>query len=75
MAKVDSILFDGYFFPIWMQNFEGQLKKLHKELVVTDEDQLGLGLPVDRDFKDLDFMDFAILVYQERSDLIDYSQN
>ena len=75
MAKIPKLLEDHYFFPIWMQNFEGQLKKLHSELVVTDEDQLGLGLPVERDFKGLDFMDFAILVYQERSDLIDYSQN
>ena len=64
---------EAYFFPIWMQNFEGQLKKLHREIELDEIDDFGIRYT--QDFKDLDFMDFAILVYQERSDLIDYSQN
>ena len=64
---------DTYFFPLWMQNFEGQLKKLHQELVVSENEVL--GIPVDRDFKEMDFIDFCLLVYQERPDLISYDQN
>jgi len=73
MAQVNSILFDGYFFPIWMQNFEGQLLKLHKEIELEEMDEHGVTYL--QDFKDLEFMDFSLLVYQERPDLIDYSQN
>jgi len=64
---------DAYFFPLWMQNFEGQLNKLHQELVVTEDESL--GIPIERDFKEMDYMDFCLLVYQTRSDLIDTSQN
>jgi len=67
------ILEDHYYFPIWMQNFEGQLKKLHQELVVTEDESL--GIPIERDFKEMDYMDFCLLVYQTRPDLISYDQN
>jgi len=68
-----KLLDDHYFFPIWMQNFEGQLKKLHREIELEEIDEFGVKYT--QDFKDLEFMDFAILVYQERPDLIDTNQN
>jgi len=73
MAKVNSVLHDCYFFPLWIQNFEGQLLKLHREIELEEIDELGIKYT--NDFKDLEFMDFCILVYRERPDLIDYSQN
>jgi len=73
MAKVDSILQDCYFFPLWMQNFEGQLKKMHREIQLEEMDEF--GVKYFQDFKDLEFIDFALLVYQERPDLISYDQN
>jgi len=73
MSKTPEIMPDTYFFPLWMQNFEGQLKKLHQELVVSENEVL--GIPVDRDFKEMDFIDFCLLVYQTRPDLIWISQN
>ncbi len=77
MAKVDDILFDGYFFPIWCQNFEGQLKNLHQNLTITEGITTSMALKDlnEKNFKEMDFIDFCLLVYQERSDLIDYSQN
>jgi len=71
MAK--KVLEDHYYFPIWMQNFEGQLKTLHREIELEEIDEYGVKYL--QDFKDLEFMDFCILVYQERPDLIDISQN
>jgi len=73
MAMTPKLMDEVYFFPIWMQNFEGQLKKLHREIELEEVDEFGVKYL--QDFKDLDFMDFAILVYQERPDLIDLSQN
>jgi hypothetical protein len=64
---------DHHYFPVWMQNFEGQLKKLHREIELEEIDEFGVKYL--QDFKDLEFMDFCILVYQERPDLIDLSQN
>lgn len=58
-------LLDSHFFPIWCQNFEGQLRKIHADFV--DEDG--------HTFHDLTFTDFCILVYTERPELIDYQQN
>lgn len=73
MAMTPKLMDEAYFFPIWMQNFEGQLKKLHREIELEEVDEFGVKYL--QDFKDLEFMDFAILVYQERPDLIWTSQN
>jgi len=73
MAKTPDIMKDIFFFPVWMQNFEGQLKALHQDLVVTEDEVL--GIPVERDFKEMDYVDFCLLVYQTRPDLIWISQN
>mgnify|MGYP003551418080 FL=1 len=74
MSKTPRLMPDVYFFPIWMQNFEGQLKALHQDLVVKD-DKLNIGVEIDCDFKEMDFMDFCLLVYQTRPDLINLRQN
>ncbi len=60
-----SVLQDNHHFPIWCMNFEGQLRKIHQEF----EDENG------ENFRDLDFIDFCILVYTERPELIWYGQN
>jgi len=73
MSKTPKLMDDAYYFPLWMQNFEGQLKHLHDDLVVTECESL--GIPMDRDFKEMDFIDFCLLIYQERPDLINYNQN
>ncbi len=73
MSKTPKRMDEACFFPIWVQNFEGQLKALHQDLVVSEDEVL--GIPVERDFKEMDFMDFCLLVYQERPDLINLSQN
>jgi len=60
-----SVLQDSQYFSIWCMNFEGQLRKIHQEF----EDENG------ENFRDLPFTDFCLLVYAERKDLIDISQN
>ena len=57
------------FFGIWCFNFSGQLRKLHWELVVEDENG------VMSNFQGMDYTDFCILTYRERPDLISYDQN
>jgi len=60
---------DADFFSIWCLNFSGQLKKLHEELVVEDENGEMAN------FQGMNFEDFCILTYQQRPDLISYTQN
>ena len=57
------------FFGIWCFTFSGQLRRLHEELVVEDENG------VMTNFHGMDYTDFCILTYRERPDLIDYLQN
>ena len=73
MGSPERLLDEVYFFPLWMQNFEGQLKNLHATLVLDQMDEY--GIKTTQDFTEMDFIDFCILVYQERPDLIDISQN
>jgi len=56
-------------FNIWILNFSGQLRKLHEELVVENEDGSRDG------FQGMPFEDFCLLTYTDRPDLISYDQN
>lgn len=57
------------FFGIWVMNFRSQLKDLHQNLEVEEEDG------IIHNFKAMDFTDFCLLIYTDRSDLIDIPQN
>jgi len=56
-------------FNIWVLNFRGQLRKLHEELVVENEDGSQEG------FQGMTFEDFCLLTYTDHPDLIDELQN
>ena len=57
------------FYAIWAFNFKSQLRKLHEELVVENEDGSF------DDFHGMGFEDFCLLTYTDRPDLIDDLQN
>lgn len=60
---------EDVFFSLWAYNFSKELKRLHEELVIENEDGSF------DDFQKMNYMDFAILTYQERHDLVGQSLN
>lgn len=56
-------------FGIWCYDFQAQLHDLHQNLEVEEEDGSI------HNFREQDFTDFCIMVYTDRIDLIDFSQN
>jgi len=60
---------EDVFFSAWVFTFSGQLKKLQEELVIENEDGSFA------DFQAMPYLDFCILTYQERPDLIEINQN
>ncbi len=61
-------LSEDKFYPIWKFNFYGQLRKLHADTNVVDEGQ-------EHHFYNMPFDDFCLIVFEERQDLIDDTQN
>jgi len=65
-----TIMFkEADFFGIFCFDFAAQLRELHQNLEVEDEDG------ITRNFREMPYVDFCILIYQQRQDLIDFSQN
>lgn len=67
MAVLSTIT-DEQFYPIWKLTFNGQLKKLYETTTVVDEGQ-------EYHFHEMHFDDFCLMIFEERSDLIDDQQN
>lgn len=60
---------EDIFFTAWANTFQAQLKKLHEELVVENEDGSF------DDFHKMSLLDFSLLTFQERPDLIQQDHN
>jgi hypothetical protein len=60
---------EDVFFAAWAFCCHAQLKKLHEELVIENEDGSFDS------FQKMNFLDFSLLTFQERPDLVDVSSN